>query len=74
MIFAYKVLAYILWPFLLLFVFLRIFINKEDPKRFKEKIFPSCFNVLREKNLKDAENHALRKVLSSFCHSISKIR
>ncbi len=37
----------IFYPLIILFSFLRIFLNKEDPIRFKEKIFSSHFNVKR---------------------------
>ena len=45
MLFFYKILTTILYPFLILYILFRVFRNKEHPKRFKEKIFPSHFNV-----------------------------
>ena len=41
MIFAYRVLTAILYPFLFLFVYLRKILKKEDPIRYKEKILIS---------------------------------
>ena len=53
MIQLYKIITTILYPFLILLTFLRKIIKKEDPKRFKEKIFSKSFNV------KDKENAVL---------------
>jgi len=39
MFFFYKILTYLLYPFLILLIYLRRFLNKEDKERFKEKIF-----------------------------------
>ena len=39
MILLYRVLTNILYPFLLIALLLRVFFKKEDPKRYKEKIF-----------------------------------
>ena len=51
MIFLYRILTVALYPFLILLIYFRIFLNKEDKKRFKEKIFSSKFNVKKnEKN------------------------
>lgn len=47
MILIYRVFTNILYPFLFLFLFIRIFNNKEDPKRFTEKILVKSFNVKR---------------------------
>ena len=49
MILLYRILTLIIYPFLVLFTFIRIYLKKEDPKRFREKIFYNCFNV-KEKN------------------------
>ena len=43
----YRTLTIIIYPLLIILVFLRKFLNKEDKKRYKEKIFPSSFNVKR---------------------------
>ena len=48
MIFLYRVFTFLLYPLLLIVVYYRKIIQKEDPIRFKEKIFPSCFNVVRK--------------------------
>ena len=45
MILTYRILTSILYPFLILFTYLRKFLKKEDPIRFKEKIFISYFNA-----------------------------
>ncbi len=39
MILAYRILTNILYPFLFILLLIRIFFKKEDPKRYKEKIF-----------------------------------
>ena len=49
MILIYKFLTNIFYPFFILFTFFRKIKKKEDPIRYKEKIFPSCFNVKRKK-------------------------
>lgn len=50
MILAYRVLTALIYPFLIVFIYLRKIIKKEDQIRFKEKIFTSYFNVKRELN------------------------
>jgi len=47
MILLYRVFTTLLYPFLFLIIFLRKFLNKEHSIRYKEKIFPSFFNVKR---------------------------
>ena len=54
----YKILTTILYPFLILFIFIRKIKKKEHPTRFKEKIFPSSFNIYRDKKLKLVWFHA----------------
>ena len=44
----------ILYPLLILLIYFRKLINKEDPIRFKEKIFPNSFKV---KYSKDASSY-----------------
>ena len=51
MILLYKVLSSFLYPFLVLMIYLRRFLGKEDLTRFKEKIFPSSFNIINKKTL-----------------------
>lgn len=58
MILAYRILISLFYPFLILLIYLRKIFNKEDPNRFKEKIFTSHFNVLRNKNKKLIWLHA----------------
>ena len=45
MILAYRVISNILYPFLILFIYLRLFLNKEHPIRFKEKFLVSNFKI-----------------------------
>jgi 3-deoxy-D-manno-octulosonic-acid transferase len=58
MILLYRILTVILYPFLITLIYLRIFFRKEDPLRFKEKIFSSSFNVQRQANSKLVWFHA----------------
>ena len=43
MLLIYRYLTNLLFPVLIILVYFRIFLNKEDKFRFKEKIFPSFF-------------------------------
>ena len=47
MILFYRVLTHLIYPFLFAIVFLRVFLKKEHPKRYKEKILISHFDVKR---------------------------
>ena len=58
MILIYRILTNLFYPFLIIFFYFRKLRNKEHKIRFKEKIFSSCFNVLRKKNLKLVWFHA----------------
>ena len=58
MILTYKFLKNIFYPFFVLFTYLRKIKKKEDPKRFKEKIFTSSFKINRKKNSKLIWFHA----------------
>ncbi len=49
MILAYRVFTTILYPILILLIYIRKILKKEDPKRFKEKIFVSNFRVAKKK-------------------------
>ena len=49
MILLYRVLSVLFYPVLIVLIFVRKFLNKEHPIRYKEKILPSNFNVQREK-------------------------
>ncbi len=48
MLFLYKILTNILYPFLILYIYFRKFNKKEHPKRFKEKIYSSYFNCQKK--------------------------
>ena len=58
MFFLYRILTNVLYPFLIIFTFLRVLKKKEDPFRFKEKIFSSHFNVKKDANSKLLWFHA----------------
>ena len=58
MILIYRVLTSLIYPFLFIFVYCRRIINKEDSKRYKEKLLPSCFNVKRNSSMKLIWFHA----------------
>ena len=49
MFFIYRTITLVIYPLLVLLIFFRIFFDKEDHKRFKEKIFFNSFNVKRVK-------------------------
>tara|TARA_X000000950_G_C13875026_1_gene644493 strand:+ start:534 stop:1805 length:1272 start_codon:yes stop_codon:yes gene_type:complete len=50
MIPLYKAITILIYPFLVLIIFFRKMIKKEDPRRYKEKILVSHFNVKRNKS------------------------
>ena len=58
MIFAYRVLTIILYPFLFPFVYFRKILKKEDPIRYREKILISHFNIKKNNDLKLIWFHA----------------
>ena len=58
MILIYRVLTSLIYPFLFIFVYCRRIINKEDSKRYKEKLLPSCFNAKRNSSMKLIWFHA----------------
>ena len=58
MITTYRILTYLLYPFLIILIYTRMLSKKEHPNRFKEKIFPKFFNVKRNYNLKLIWFHA----------------
>ncbi len=58
MIFIYRVLAILFYPLIIFLTFCRIFLKKEDPKRYKEKVFSSNFNINRNKDHKLIWFHA----------------
>ena len=49
MILFYRVLTTFLYPFFIILIFFRRFLNKEDPIRYKEKLFSSSFNVVKQR-------------------------
>jgi 3-deoxy-D-manno-octulosonic-acid transferase len=58
MLFIYRCLTLIIFPLFILIIFLRSFFEKEDKKRFKEKIFSKHFNVEKNKDKKLIWFHA----------------
>ena len=52
MILVYRVFTTFLYPCLVLFIYFRKIIKKEDPVRFKEKILVSHFKVKKRKKAK----------------------
>ncbi len=51
MILLYRIFTNILYPFLIVFIYLRVLLKKEDPERYKEKILVKKFNVKKHNNL-----------------------
>ena len=45
MILLYQTITLLIYPLLILIIFIRKYLGKEDPKRFKEKIFVNHFNI-----------------------------
>tara|TARA_B100001063_G_C16767082_1_gene559314 strand:+ start:1628 stop:2896 length:1269 start_codon:yes stop_codon:yes gene_type:complete len=58
MILAYRILTNLIYPFLIIFIYIRKLLGKEDLIRFKEKIFLSNYNINRRKNIKLLWFHA----------------
>ena len=58
MIQAYRAFSIFLYPFLIIFFYYRKIIKKEDPKRFKEKIFSSHFKINKKEKSKLIWFHA----------------
>ena len=58
MILLYRVLSILLYPLLILLTYYRNFLKKEDPKRFKEKIFISHFKPSKKNDSKLVWFHA----------------
>ena len=50
MLLTYRFIINILFPLIVILIFFRSWIKKEDKNRFKEKLFSSSFNI--KKNLK----------------------
>jgi len=55
---VYRYLTYFLFPLLIILIYFRSIIKKEDKTRFKEKIFPSCFKIYKEEGKKLVWFHA----------------
>ena len=49
MILLYRIITNLLYPFLVIFIYLRKKRKKEDPVRFREKIFSSHFKIKEKK-------------------------
>lgn len=58
MILIYRILSTLLYPILFLFINLRVFLKKEDPIRYKEKIFFSKFDIRKKEGFKLIWFHA----------------
>ena len=58
MLFTYKLLNFFLYPIIILIIYLRTFLKKENKVRYKEKIFSSKFNPQRNLNKKLIWFHA----------------
>ncbi len=58
MFLAYRIFTTILYPFLLIFIYYRKILKKEDQKRFKEKVFFSHFNIIKKNGKKLIWFHA----------------
>ena len=52
MILIYRFLTNLIYPLIILIIFLRKFKRKEDKIRYKEKLFSKYFNVKRDQNKK----------------------
>ena len=54
----YRTITFIFYPLIIIFIYLRRFNKKEDKKRYKEKLFSSCFNIKRNYDFKLIWFHA----------------
>jgi 3-deoxy-D-manno-octulosonic-acid transferase len=54
----YRILTFFFYPLFIILIYLRLFLKKEDQKRYKEKIFSSAFDVKRNKDNKLIWFHA----------------
>ena len=48
MILLYQAISLLIYPLIILIILLRKYLGKEDPKRYKEKIYVNHFNVKRK--------------------------
>ena len=58
MISLYRVVSTLFYPLLIILIYIRCFIKKEDPYRFKEKIFFSHFDIVKNRKTKLIWFHA----------------
>ena len=58
MLLIYRYLINIFFPFIIILIFFRTWLNKEDKNRFKEKLFSSSFNIIKNHNKKLIWLHA----------------
>ncbi len=58
MFLVYRALTTLIYPFLIFFIYFRKLKKKEDSLRYKEKIFPSSFNIDKKEKLKLIWFHA----------------
>ena len=58
MILAYRIFSNLIYPFLIIFIYIRKFFNKEHPLRFKEKILSSNFDIKKNVNTRLIWFHA----------------
>jgi 3-deoxy-D-manno-octulosonic-acid transferase len=58
MILIYRGLTNLFYPILIILIFYRKIFNKEHKTRYKEKIFPSHFNIIKKKNTRLIWFHA----------------
>ncbi|MDB9760517.1 hypothetical protein OAB59_00945 [Pelagibacteraceae bacterium] len=68
MLSIYRFLTFFLYPLFVILIFFRVLLRKEDPKRYKEKIFSSSFSFIRNKEKKLIWFHAasIGETLSIF--------
>ena len=58
MILCYRFITIFFYPIIICLIFFRKYFNKEDKKRYKEKIFPNYFNAIKRKKRKLIWFHA----------------
>ena len=58
MLSVYRILIFFAYPLLIVLIYIRTFLKKEDQKRYKEKIYSSCFGINKNKNKKLIWFHA----------------
>ena len=55
---VYRILTFLLFPFFLILIYLRVILKKEDKIRYKEKIFSSAFRLNQNRGKKLIWFHA----------------